>query len=156
MGVEPYEPVPQSPLVLEADRGAYPRGRPGLLRTLGAGPRLPSSPQRETRTRRGGVGLLGPGENTHVPSQLTWVCAQTPVERLLSSWKGPFCTSMLVGGRETHFRTSQRLTQTPSSPGDFACVSVLVLCSVCVHHCLEGDVKTTKKIHWEGDGLKGW
>ena len=26
--------------------------------------------------------------------QLTWVCAQTPV-RLLSSWKGPFCTSML-------------------------------------------------------------
>ena len=25
--------------------------------------------------------------------------AQTPVERLFSSWKGPFCTSMLVGGR---------------------------------------------------------
>ena len=25
--------------------------------------------------------------------------AQTPAERWLSSWKGPFCTSMLVGGR---------------------------------------------------------
>ena len=25
--------------------------------------------------------------------------AQTPVERLLFSWKGPFCTSLLVGGR---------------------------------------------------------
>ena len=25
--------------------------------------------------------------------------AQTPVERLLSSWKGPSCTSTLIGGR---------------------------------------------------------
>ena len=29
--------------------------------------------------------------------QLSWVCAQTTVERIVSSWKGPFCTSMLVG-----------------------------------------------------------
>ena len=35
-----------------------------------------------------------------VPShELTWVCAQTPAERLVSSWKGPFCTPVFVGGR---------------------------------------------------------
>ena len=33
--------------------------------------------------------------------QLTWTCTD-PVERLPSSWKEPFCTSMLAGGRVKH------------------------------------------------------
>ena len=36
------------------------------------------------RVKRGVVCFLGS------PRQLTWVCAQTSVERLLSSWKGAF------------------------------------------------------------------
>ena len=51
--------------------------------------------------RSEGVHVVPEFEPKHwLPShQLTWVCAQTPVERLLSSWKGPFCTSMIVRGR---------------------------------------------------------
>ena len=37
--------------------------------------------------------------------QLTWRCTG-PVERLFSSGKGPFCTSMLVGGRVSQKGTS--------------------------------------------------
>ena len=45
-----------------------------------------------------GLGPFWVGRFSH---QLTWKCgrAQNPVERLLCSWKGPCCTSMLVGGR---------------------------------------------------------
>ena len=42
--------------------------------------------------------------SSHDPERLpshqqTWKCLRTPAERLVSSWKGPFCTSMFVGGR---------------------------------------------------------
>ena len=38
-------------------------------------------------------------EQRHISHERFHGSAQTPVERLLSSWKGPVCTSMLVGGR---------------------------------------------------------
>ena len=48
---------------------------------------------------RNGVCSFLFGGKAPTPPAIPWISAQTPVERLLSSWKGPFCTSILVGGR---------------------------------------------------------
>ena len=62
------------------------------------GPGAARGPPGAISTRSGFV--LPVGRDEVLPShQVTWVCSQTLVERLLSSWKGPFCTSMLVGER---------------------------------------------------------
>ena len=96
-------PFPRHPTGLSE---ACARSSAPAMRSSRAGPAMRSSragPQlRRSKGSEPGVGTeLSWG---YPPtSELTWVCAQTPVERRRSCWKGPFCTSMLVGERVSKF-----------------------------------------------------
>ena len=102
-----------------AARGSAGEGDGGAERAFGLGRR--GCVLGGGRQRHGTSGLIKregsrrePGKEklwpcNHLPShQRTWFGAQIFVEKRLSSWRGPFCTSTLVGeGKITHPHTKQ-------------------------------------------------
>ena len=71
--------------------------QPGAGRGSGAGDAAAAAPRPAKRESPGG----GMAKRLTLPPA-NMGCAQSPTERGLSSWKGPFCTSTLVGGRVSH------------------------------------------------------
>ena len=63
---------------------------------------------------------------------------QTPVERRLSSWKGPFCTSMLVGGRVVFLQLLHIHTHThkPTRRKKYIVHDTIFFLLVCVCVCV--------------------